>query len=405
MKVLVAEDERATRFRIVTCLREWGHEVIEATDGAEAWEKFQQSDPAIIITDWLMPKLDGVGLIRNIRGDLADKTYHYIILLTARSEINDVVEGIEVGADDFVAKPFDRDELRVRVQAGERIIHLEQALEDQNSQLEASNREILKANTRMRESLRSAATIQKSFLPPAEQQIGKVHFVCRYLPCEELAGDTMNVIPLDETAIAIYAIDVSGHGVQAALLSVHLSRILTRLHGPEAILRTTDPEGRVQLTRPREVLEKLNRKFKFDAINQQYFSMIYGLLDLKTQRFCYCSAGHPGPLVFSQGEATILPSRPPAVGFLPDAQFIEETLELEVGDRLLFYTDGAFEPTDGEDREFGEQRLAKSFTASVHAGGSAKDSLDAVLAAARDWHGDGPFEDDISLLLAELSAS
>lgn len=144
MKVLVAEDDRASRQRITTYLREWGYEAIEAADGAEAWEKYQQVDPGIIITDWLMPGMDGLEFIRNIRSDVADPTYHYIILLTARTEMKDVVEGLDAGADDFVSKPFDKDELRVRVQAGRRIISLEHALEQQNEQLAASNREIMR---------------------------------------------------------------------------------------------------------------------------------------------------------------------------------------------------------------------------------------------------------------------
>lgn len=400
MKVLVAEDERSTRLRITAYLEEWGYEVIEAADGAEAWEKFQQVDPGIIITDWLMPGMDGLDLIRKIRSDIADPTYHYIILLTARSEMKDVVEGLEAGADDFVSKPFDKDELRVRVQAGRRIISLEHALEQQNEKLEASNREIMRANTRMRESLLSAATIQESFLPPAELRIGQASFASRYQPCEELAGDTMNVLALGDDNVAIYTIDVSGHGVPAALLSVHVSRILTRTRGADAMLRKVDGDGVERPMAPADVLGQLNGKFLFDTTNQQYFTMIYGLLNLRSREFRYCSAGHPGPILLTDGRATILSPRPPAIGFLPNARFIESTLALKPGDRLLFYTDGIFEATDSSDAEFGEDTLAEAFASSAADG--LLQSLDAVIAKARDWRGARAFDDDISMLAVEI---
>lgn len=400
MRVLVAEDDRATRMRILTFLKEWGYEGIEAADGAEAWAKFQSVAPSIVISDWLMPGMDGIELIRNIRSDTGDQAYHYTIILTSRSEMKDVVEGLEAGADDFVSKPFDKDELRVRVQAGERIIRLEHALEEQNLQLEASNWEITKSNQRMRESLLAAAAIQRSFLPPTEMEAGGTRFACCYEPCDELAGDTLNIIALDDRHVALYTIDVSGHGVPAALLSVHLSRILTRLRGPDAILQCSDKDGEYHSVAPAEILEQLNRKFMFDTENQQYFTMIIGVLDLHDRRFRYSSAGHPGPILLSGGRATVLSPTPPAVGLFPDPTFREHMLEFKAGDRLLFYTDGVYEATDDDGEEFGEHRLAESFSAA--AGSGLGTALNQVITEARQWGCGRPFEDDISMLAAEI---
>ncbi len=400
MTVLIAEDDRATRARITAYLEAWGYRVVEAADGADAWEKFQIFDPSIIISDWQMPGIDGVELIHKIRDDKEDQSYHYAILLTSRSEMKDLVEGLEAGADDFVAKPFDKDELRVRVQAGERIIRLEQALEEQNLKLEASNREITQANQRMRESLLSAATIQQSYLPPAQMEIGSTRFACRYEPCEELAGDTLNIVPLDERHVALYTIDVSGHGVPAALLSVHLSRILTRLGGSDAILHGCDGDGEGSPSAPSEILAQLNRKFSFDTENQQYFTMLIGILDLRKRVFQYSSAGHPGPILVTGGKPTILRPTPPAVGFFPEPAFSEQSLKLATGDRLLFYTDGVFEAANDAGEEFGEERLAASFTDAN--GDRLAGALSQALSAARKWSGGRPFDDDISMLAAEI---
>lgn len=134
MKVLIAEDEAVSRHLLVSYLKQWGHQVVAAPDGAEAWRLFREQEFPLVLSDWVMPEMDGLELIRHIR-DRASGAYVYIILLTARSEKQDVIEGLEAGANDFVTKPFDRGELRVRVRAGERIIELEQELAAQNRAL------------------------------------------------------------------------------------------------------------------------------------------------------------------------------------------------------------------------------------------------------------------------------
>ncbi|HEY7313231.1 MAG TPA: response regulator [Gemmataceae bacterium] len=134
MKVLIAEDEPISRHLLQNYLREWGHQVVAAPDGAAAWRLVQQSDFPLVLSDWIMPEMDGLELIRHIRARPSG-AYVYIILLTAKSQKQDVIEGLEAGANDFVTKPFDRGELRVRLRAGERIIELEQALAEQNRAL------------------------------------------------------------------------------------------------------------------------------------------------------------------------------------------------------------------------------------------------------------------------------
>jgi CheY-like chemotaxis protein len=134
VKILIAEDDAVSRRLLQSHLEKWGHEVVVAKNGAEAWSLFEIGDFFFVITDWTMPEMDGVELIRRIRAR-PDKGYPFVILLTARSATEDVVVGIEAGGDDFVTKPFDHNELRVRVRAGERIIELEHTLAEQNRQL------------------------------------------------------------------------------------------------------------------------------------------------------------------------------------------------------------------------------------------------------------------------------
>jgi two-component system NtrC family sensor kinase len=129
MKILIADDDAVSRRLLQSYLQKWGYEVTAAQDGAEAWRLFEAGLFPAVITDWMMPELDGPGLVRRIRSSQRPG-YVYAILLTAKSQKEDLVEGMDAGADDFLTKPFDRDELRVRLRAGERIIRLEQNLRE-----------------------------------------------------------------------------------------------------------------------------------------------------------------------------------------------------------------------------------------------------------------------------------
>jgi signal transduction histidine kinase len=134
MKVLVAEDSMMMQRLLLRSLEKWSYEVSVAGDGEQAWDLFQRDHYPLVLTDWMMPRMDGLELTRRIRAS-GQPGYVYIILLTARTEKEDLVTAMDAGADDFLTKPFDQEELRVRVREGERIILLERALAEQNRQL------------------------------------------------------------------------------------------------------------------------------------------------------------------------------------------------------------------------------------------------------------------------------
>jgi two-component system cell cycle response regulator len=125
MKVMIVEDEPISRRILETFLREWGYEVLSIGDGMEAWEIIRNPDaPSLVISDWMMPNMDGLELCEKIRG-MEKAQYTYFILLTTKAEKMDIIKGLESGADDFIIKPFDQEELKYRVKIGERIINLE----------------------------------------------------------------------------------------------------------------------------------------------------------------------------------------------------------------------------------------------------------------------------------------
>jgi DNA-binding response OmpR family regulator len=136
MKVLIAEDDPVSRRLLQAALVKWGYEVTTTNNGKEAWQALQTADaPSLLILDWLMPEVDGVEICREARKMPALKS-SYIILLTSRGSKEDIVKGLEAGADDYVTKPFDHGELRARVQVGSRVVELQSALADRVEELE-----------------------------------------------------------------------------------------------------------------------------------------------------------------------------------------------------------------------------------------------------------------------------
>ncbi|MBI3654544.1 MAG: response regulator [Acidobacteria bacterium] len=138
VNILIAEDDPVSCYMLETTLLKWGYQVTVTGDGALAYQALQEKDaPHLVILDWMMPNLDGLELCRKLRQD-PTKQSTYIIMLTAKSEKKDIITGLEEGADDYITKPFDREELRVRVRVGARIVELQQTLADRVNELEAA---------------------------------------------------------------------------------------------------------------------------------------------------------------------------------------------------------------------------------------------------------------------------
>ena len=128
MKILIVEDEPLSRRLLEVTLRKWNYEVVAASDGREAWELLQGPEaPNLVISDWMMPDMDGLELCTRIREN-ERQGYTYLILLTSKGRKEDLIKGLEAGADDYLIKPFDHEELRIRIKIGERIISLERRI-------------------------------------------------------------------------------------------------------------------------------------------------------------------------------------------------------------------------------------------------------------------------------------
>jgi len=134
MKILVAEDDKISRKILETMLIKAGYQVVSVEDGMKALMSIKKDVPDMLITDWMMPELDGLGLCRRVRA-LNLPGYVYVILLTAMAEKEKIIEGLNAGANDYITKPFERNELLARVRAGERVVQLERSLRQKNKEL------------------------------------------------------------------------------------------------------------------------------------------------------------------------------------------------------------------------------------------------------------------------------
>ena len=172
MKILLVDDDPVARVLHSMLLGKYGHEVLQAPDGESAWELLESENIGFVLSDWVMPKVTGVDLCRKIRrADFAH--YVYVILCTSKGEKADLIEGMDAGADDFLVKPISKEELRVRVRAGERILDLEHRLADQNRELAATNSRLKNAYKLIEDDLKTAAWMQEQLLPsPALKALG-----------------------------------------------------------------------------------------------------------------------------------------------------------------------------------------------------------------------------------------
>ncbi|GAB5407049.1 MAG: hypothetical protein Aurels2KO_52800 [Aureliella sp.] len=244
------------------------------------------------------------------------------------------------------------------------------------------------AHAKMQSNLRAAAKIQHALLPKTLPQLPGVSIGWSFLPCDELAGDILDVFQLDDSRIAFYVLDVSGHGVQAALLSTTLSRWLS---GASSKLKS-DPVA---------MLQHLNEHFQMDVDTPQFFTCCYGLLDADVGTISFSSAGHPAPLLFRSGEATNLRSPGFPVGVVSDADYTLETVKLRRNDRLYIFSDGASEQSDASGNQFGLERLTEQL--GTHHAASLQASIDLALKAVVNTTADGKTDDDISMLGIEFA--
>jgi sigma-B regulation protein RsbU (phosphoserine phosphatase) len=306
----------------------------------------------------MMPNLSGPELCRKIRSAALDH-YVYVLLCTAKDERSDLIEGMEAGADDFLVKPISRDELRVRIRAGERILKLERGLAERNRQLGTAYGQLQSAYELIERDLKAAAWMQENLLPPKALSAEGISCRWHFRPSSFVGGDIFNFFSLGAGQVGLYMLDVSGHGVPAAMLSVTLSMVLTPDPTRDSPLKQFNPEtGNFDAVEPAAAVLELNRRFQ--SKEDRYFTMIYGIVDTRMCTLRLAQAGHPNPVVMSlSGELTVLGTGGMPVGLWPEIDFDVVEVPFHPGDRLVLYSDGVSECMNRGDEGFGDARLLR----------------------------------------------
>ena len=392
--ILAVDDTPANLQVLAGMLKDRGYKVRPVPSGKLALQAAGRDPPDLILLDINMPEMNGYEVCEHLKADDHLKGIP-VIFISALAEQLDKVKAFAIGGVDYITKPFQMEELHARVETHLKVRRLQIELEEVNVRL-------LKANNRMSRDLQAAAKIQATFLPREAPRVPGTNFAWIYRPCDELAGDGLNVIPLSDGKVGLYILDVSGHGVASALLSVTMSRLLSPPSEPTSILiHDAGKLDGIKITPPAEVATRLNRLFPFDVATEQLTTMVYGILDAATGDFRYVSAGHPGPVHLPLGGApVILESQGFPIG-LTDSPYEERSVRLAAGDRLYLYSDGVSEAMDPAGNQFGNARLMQAID---HARSETlKKSVETLLSAITQWQGSERFQDDISILAVEMA--
>ena len=400
MKILLADDDSVTRRVLCALLRNQGHEVAEAPDGERGWQLVQETDISFVVSDWMMPGLAGVDLCRRIRAAGLNR-YIYVILCTSRGERSDLIEGMDAGADDFLVKPVQADELRVKVRAGERVLRLQQGLAEKNRELARINTQLQSSHKLIEDDLKAAAWMQQTLLPPPALEANGLRCHWRFEPSGYVAGDIFNFFEMNDGQVGFYLLDVSGHGVPAAMLSVTLSMVLTPDMTRGSPLKRLNPQTQQpEVLRPDAVIRDLNMRFQ--SKDERYFTMIYGLIDPASSTLTLAQAGHPGPiLIGNHGELRTLGTGGMPVGLWKDIDFDCFELPISPGDRLLLYSDGVTECLNPGGEAFGENRLLDYLSARTME--PMDELLGGILKELGKWRVHPESADDISLLAIDIA--
>ncbi|MCP3979389.1 MAG: SpoIIE family protein phosphatase [bacterium] len=403
--VLVAQRDRSSAALVEQALSHKGYDVALTLDGNEAWKLYQQGRYGIVITGCDLPGLNGLELLRQIRavdgngnGNSPGRRYTYVVLTGGDAEDDELEHSIAAGADDFLYGPIQPRTLWARMQVAERLARMREDLARNNRILTETNLQLEKAQLLMRRELQSAARVQRALLPTPGLKVPGMEVAWRARPCAELGGDLLNYFQLDEHHMAFYVLDVSGHGVSSALLSVQVSCLMSPVMSESELLkqRLTEPPW-YRVVQPIGVARKLNKMFQIGGGSSQYFTIVYGLLHIASGRLRLVSAGHP-PLVYvpAGGEPIGLEAGSHPIGFFDDGIFREHELEFAPGDRLWLYSDGITEASNSAEQDVGLDGLLGWIADRQDQ--PLEQAVGGVLSAVEAWCEPQSPDDDCSLL-------
>lgn len=391
VKVLIVDDDIIARRHLAHIFDTLNINYDLYADAAQAWRAIVAGEHyPIILSDWLMPEMDGIELLKKVRS--MDLKYRpQFILLTALTDTEYLVKGLNAGADDFIRKPIIAEELHARLQAAMRLSRLQLTLKHHNIALSD-------ALTHLEKDLDSAAKLLASLMPKYNIN-DDIEFSSLCKPCQFLGGDLYGYRALTKRQTAFYQIDVSGHGVPAALFSSMINHDLVRGHGEQELLLQELADGEIIINAPVSVVAELNRRYLAELASDIYFTMNYALIDSACGRVRLCQAGHPSPICYRQQTASteLIGDGGFAVALVAEAVYEERVVQLSAGDRLFLYSDGIIEAENSATRvRYGVERLQAEIKR--HGACDITTIINKVYESVCQWRGHDQLDDDVTIL-------
>jgi phosphoserine phosphatase RsbU/P len=377
-KLVLVVDDATANLQVVHSMLKDDFKIRVATSGAKALALVKANPhPDLILLDVMMPEMDGYEVCAILKATPEARDIP-VIFLTGKTEADDETRGFEVGAVDYIHKPFSPAVVKARVHTH---LVLREAREQLAQQLLSINNE-----------LEMAREIQVSILPHETPKIRGLEMAARYLPMSSVAGDFYDFILVDEKHLGILVADVSGHGLPAALIASML-KVALAAQSPHAC----DPAG---------VLAGLNQSL-CGKFQHHFATAAYVFVDMEKKSIRYAAAGHPPLLLWreSTGTASEVSEHGLLLGLLPEATYSVVEIPVQPGDKAVLYTDGILETTSPSEQEFGAD-LFKGFLESNHDLG-ADVFADLLLDELSGWSehpkGQGQ-QDDLTLLAIDFKS-
>jgi phosphoserine phosphatase RsbU/P len=378
--ILIVDDVAANLQVLTRMLDDRGYLTRPVTSGKMALLAAQNDPPDLVLLDITMPDMDGYEVCARMKANEKLKDIP-VIFLSALHETLDKVKGFSVGGLDYVTKPFQFEEVHARVETHLKLRRLQLQVEEQN-------RLLLESRQALMLELSQAAEYVLSLIPPPIRD-GSIHTDWRLIPSFQLGGDSLGYHWIDTDHFAMYLLDVCGHGVGPALLSVS---VLDALRSQSL----TNADFRM----PSQVLRALNRAFPMKKHNDLYFTAWYGVFNKASRELRYAGAGHPPALILdAAGQAAKVPVSGLLLGWDPDAVYEDAILKVGSGAELCVFSDGCYDVQlpDGNmwSHEEFEALLIQSLAKGVL-------DLDALYHHARKIGGREVLEDDFSILKVSI---
>ncbi len=387
MEILIAGKDRAALGGLERDLEGAGHSTLRADSPDAVWQNLTEKPRiSMLILGSDIDVSGGKELCRRIKGQDWGRCL-YVIGISSSQARNGAEEGeMENGAaDDFLSTPFTRHELRRRIQTGMKIIRLSEKL-----------RAIMENR---RSELHSGREAQASLIPLRFPDIPNMEIAARFIPSAYVSGDLYDIFRLDEMHVGLFSVDVSGHGIAAALFSVELRQRLSNRPQPGGVLKVpTDAAPFYRINPPERVMDILDQDDTLAACNR-YFTMVYAIVDLPTGQVAFSRAGHNPPLLIrSDGAARYQRAgeAPIGLGIAVPARK-RHVVDLRMGDSFILFSDGINETFSRSGKKgYGLSRVREILRRHRHK--KLGESFDALMADVKKHRGGADFNDDISII-------